>query len=159
MTLSNLTQDLLIDCYLKYLDLKRQDKIKTFTSYDFHGWVGRTDKVSGKLDGEFHLNGKYYGYYSNIKPINSDEKFWIDGEMVFCITAEYSGFHHHFLLPHLYHEKMELKEGKLFYEGEVIDEVRLNRMNALATDFYSRNFNYVLEQYHDSNNMIYLGRN
>jgi len=54
---------------------------------------------------------------------------------------------------------MELKEGKLFYEGEVIDEVRLNRMNALATDFYSRNFNYVLEQYHDSNNMIYLGRN
>ena len=147
-----MNQDKLIRCYEDYQKIKSQISVQT--DYNFSGWIGRINSYSGKLEGEFHLKGKYFGFYGEIEP-DIEEKYYLENKKVISFEAPHKGFHWHFSVVHPNESHLTLENNILLYKSKKINDKILHQLNMEATAYW--NTCYALyEKYIDTNNFVYF---
>jgi hypothetical protein len=147
-----MNQEKLIACYKGYLEAKPQIFIQTV--HNFSGWIGRIESYSGRVEGEFHLKGKYFGFYGDTEP-EAEERYFLEDKKVVIFEAPYKGYHWHLSVIHPNESFLTLENNVLFHKGKKVNDKILHQLNMEATAYWNNCF-ALYEKYPDSNNFVYF---
>jgi hypothetical protein len=138
---------------------RRNSKYDVLTDFTFSGWIGKYNWHEGELKDEFHVNGKYFGFYGEIEP-DIEEKYYIESAKTLCFMDEtYKGFHHHFIVPwYIGIDRFEIIKNKVYFDSKLFTEKELDWCNSEITNIIINGnmCEYVFEEYGITNNIIRL---
>ena len=149
----------LIEC----IELAKSNTTSVYRQFDFSGYLGHIETMSGKLEDEFYVIGKSYGFYGDSVPIISGKKHRHIAEenvLVFENNDRDVNFHYHITVPYILNMEygIEVIKNKVFIGGDLVTAENLYKWNCIATYLISERLNvkYIFEKYLNTNNFIAL---